>query len=799
MFATAGRRSFPAFAKPAYALIGAAVAALFLLPRGARAQLLLEDDRVIVGNEVNVNSTDLDFSPAYYRDGVVYVTTHVEDGRYRVEDERINTNIMKLGRAYRSFSGVLSDAEPFYSELSSTLHEGPVTFDTTYTRIYFTRNDESGDRRRRRRNLRRLRIYTAELVDDEWVGERQVDFNAPSANTAHPALAPDGSLLVFSSDRDGGYGGMDLWGVECAGDDWGEPFNLGAAVNTDGNDVFPFLHEDGTLYFASTTEDPDDEEGHLDIYYSRRAGGTWGRGVSLGPPFNSDDDDFGLIVAPDNKQGYFSSDRAGGLGGDDIYSFQILTEREGGPLDLIVDVTDAATGAPIEGATVTYLNTADVSLARALSEGLITPDDETGIRLTGGNAARTNGAGRRQMRVSAGDFLLAVEREGYGPVQVPLTLDRGDLTLPIALEPRRGCVDLTIFVLEEATLRPVPGARVRLAGQTTGSQRDLATGDEGGVTYCVPCDEVYGIAATLGGRRATPASFDARGAACAAGGATTLTVYLGGAAGSRGTGAEAGNPLVVGSVIQLPSVYYPFNRWELSTAARNDLNYLAALLNRYPGMRIELGSHTDAQGSRAYNTQLSQRRATEAKRYLVQEAGIAAPRITAIGYGESRPRNRCVDGVRCSGREHRENRRTEIEITFVEDPVAIPATLREAAGRGFEDREFTSAPSRSGRGGSEGRGPGSPARAVPTSAGGKRYWVVAGTFGEDRNAVRRQRELEALGYVGADVVSFDGDVTRAVVAGRFAGLAEAAQFSRALKEAHRIPAYVRRVDAAPRP
>ena len=762
--------------------------ALLLCSLNATAQLLLEDDRVIVGNEVNVNTTELDFSPSYYRDGIVYVTTNVDDLRYKVEDERIETNIMKLWQASRSFSGVLFEPQPFYRELSSQLHEGPVTFDSTYTRIYFTRNEETGSKRRKRgrRRLKQLRIYTADLVGDEWQNERLVAFNADGANTAHPTLSPDGQLLIFSSDREGGMGGMDLWAVAKTGDDWGEPYHLGRAINTIGNDVFPFLHADGTLYYSSTTEDPDDEEGHLDIYYSRLDGANWGKGIGLGRPFNSDDDDYGLIVDETNKKGYFSSDRPGGLGGDDIYSFQVITQRVGGPLDLTIEVSDAVTGKPIDAAEITYLNTADISLARALSDGLVGGSQSDGLTLTGGQSAQTDGSGSRTLRVHSGDYLVSIRKPGYATMQLPLTLDKGDLTLPVALDPAATCNDLSIVVLDEGSLRPVPEVRVRLEGQNGGTSTDIVTNEQGEATYCVPCGDIYGISAALGGRTARPASYDTRGKACRRDGPTTMTLYL---QGGRGAG-DGRNPLVVGSVLQLPSVYYPFNRWELSVGARQDLNHLAALLERYPGMRIELGSHTDAQGSRAYNASLSQRRASEAKRYLVQETGIDPGRISAIGYGESRIRNRCVDGVRCTASEHRQNRRTEIKVTYVQNPVAIPASYQQAAQRGYVDsgpRSSTSSGVRQASG-----------TATMTGDNTGRYWVVAGTFAEKSNAQRRVNELTELGYTGVEIVSFDRKAS-AVLARRFTSLADAAQFSRALKEAHRIPAYVRKVDANPQP
>jgi len=734
----------------------------------------------VIGNEINVNSTDLDFSPMYYRDGVVYVTTNVSELKYRVEDQRTGDNIMKLYQATRSFSGILSDPQPFYRELSSSLHEGPVAFDTSFTTIYFTRNDEQTKKKRKRKLLRRLKIYTADFENDAWVNERLVDFNDKGSNSAHPALSPDGNLLVFSSDRDGGYGGMDLWAVKKQGGEWGEPFNLGSKINTDGNDVFPFLHQDGTLYFSSTTEEPDDEEGHLDIYYARLDGQVWGKGISLGPPFNSDDDDFGFIVAKDNKKGYFSSSRPGGLGGDDIYSFQIFTDRVGGPLDLTLVVSDASSNALLEGAKITYLNTADVSLERALKDGLIAGNTENGLQLTGGISAVTAADGRRVLNVGSGEYLLSIEKEGYATVQLPLSLQKGSITLPIALEPVAGCGSIRVVVLDEHSLLPVSTARIRFDGQTTGEKVDLTSNDDGESTYCVPCGDIYGITAMLGAKRSSPAAFDTRGLNCRRGEEATLTLYLKNPGGTM----PVDNPLVVGSVIQLPSVYYPLNAADLSVGARNDLNHLAVLLQRYPGMRIELGSHTDARGNKAYNQQLSQRRSSEAKRYLVQEAKIDASRISAIGYGESQPRNRCIDGVRCSSAEHRENRRTAIKVIHVDNPAAISDYLQQKASEGRKD-EYVAAPKRS-------TGPRASKGKLPITDG-KRYWVVAGTFAEANNATKRKASLEDLGYVGVTVMKFPGEAVNAVVCGKFSALSEAAQFSRALKEAHEIGAYVRKI------
>ncbi|MCS6933804.1 MAG: OmpA family protein [Chitinophagales bacterium] len=160
----------------------------------------------------------------------------------------------------------------------------------------------------------------------------------------HPAISADGSKLYFSARADGGMGGADIWFMRRSGDVWGEPVNLGSVVNTEWDEVFPTLY-DSLLIFAS---DGHPGYGALDIFYSIQGADGWTRPVNMKPPFNSSADDFYLFWQPDGKGGYFTSNRPGGAGGDDIYSFYLT------PIQLTVKgrITDQETGQPLAGATV---------------------------------------------------------------------------------------------------------------------------------------------------------------------------------------------------------------------------------------------------------------------------------------------------------------------------------------------------------------------------------------------------------------------------------------------------------------
>ena len=299
----------------------------------ASAQLLLPEVRVSVAGVTAVNSAGADYSPTWYPGGVVYVSTRDGDLRRRLRPPRgRRAPLMDLYFAPETAdAAVLGTPEPFSAALGRGLNAGPITFSADGERAYVTRNAARA-RRRAGRAAARLQLY--ELVrgrEGTWGAPRPVAFADATANDAHPALTADGSALVFVSDREGGFGGLDLWVVERAGDGWGRPRNLGEAVNTPGNEGFPFVHPDGTLYYATTVTDEDAGNQHLDIAYTRQRDGNWDAPTFLGAPFNTGADDFGLIVDAANASGYFSSSRAGGFGADDIYRFEIVGAGETPP------------------------------------------------------------------------------------------------------------------------------------------------------------------------------------------------------------------------------------------------------------------------------------------------------------------------------------------------------------------------------------------------------------------------------------------------------------------------------------
>ncbi len=134
----------------------------------------------------------------------------------------------------------------------------------------------------------------------------------------------------------------------------------------------------------------------------------------------------------------------------------------------------------------------------------------------------------------------------------------------------------------------------------------------------------------------------------------------------QGVPTAFGDDIREGSVIVLEDIYYDFNKFTIREDQASDLEALAQLMKAYPEMEVELGAHTDSRGTREYNLGLSLKRAESAKAFLVRR-GIRPNRIKAYGYGETRLRNQCSDGVRCSDAEHQYNRRTEVKVIKMGD------------------------------------------------------------------------------------------------------------------------------------
>ncbi|NER17475.1 OmpA family protein [Spongiivirga citrea] len=303
---------------------------------------------------VATNTKFSDFAPMFYEDKVVFAAVknqsvfHKRNYKWN-EQPYLNLFIADVD----STSVDLTNKTDFSEEVSTKYHEAAVAFTPDQKTIYFTRNNIANNKSKLQRDdqgVNHLKLYKAVLKDSIWTDVQELPFNSDYYSVGHPSLSKDGKKLYFVSDMPGTIGGTDIFVVDIQGDDvYGTPKNLGPTINTAGREMFPFI-TNNKLYFAS--------DGHLGLggldVFESKIQNSFSEPENLGKPLNGKKDDFAYIVDEDTQRGYFSSNRDGGIGDDDIYSFQrikvvCLQEVEG-------TVANAQNGIPESGIKVSLFD-----------------------------------------------------------------------------------------------------------------------------------------------------------------------------------------------------------------------------------------------------------------------------------------------------------------------------------------------------------------------------------------------------------------------------------------------------------
>lgn len=531
-------------------------------------------DNIDYVNAEGINSPYLDFSPVYYKNGLIFTSGRQSGSAAKHTDAWTQKEFPDVYYAASEGNGKFGKVESLSWDLNTKYNDGTVTFNPDGTEMYYSSNNKNG---KSKSGIRDLKIYTGRLKNGNWVNSGALPFNSNDYATCHPALSPDGNVLVFSSDMPNGFGGMDLYACKRENTGvWSSPVNLGKEINSAGNEIFPFIDQKGELFFSS---DGLKGMGGLDIFTANMGDNNmhWVTPTNLGYPFNSNKDDLCYISATSGHEGYFSSNREGGVGEDDIYYWKekLRAETKKAPTGpIFFTFNEKENSKPIKDLSIKLYN-----------------DKSEPVEFV------TNEKGNLNRPVSTDEFkFMVVEKKGYktanfyvspdminNPDQSTLFIEK-ETTAPVSIEP---------------TVVPVP--------------------------IVVPEPEILKKELTK--------------------------KYLG----------NENENFSEGKKFELKDIYYDYDEYFIRPDASVNLEDLIKLLNTFPTMAIELSSHTDSRGKSTYNQQLSQKRAEAARAYLIQK-GIDSSRIDAKGYGESKLKNKCKDGVNCTEEEHQENRRTEVKI-----------------------------------------------------------------------------------------------------------------------------------------
>lgn len=564
-----------------------------------------------------VNSDASEFGAFPYGEGIVFASSR-KAGTRDYQFEGLGEGFLDLYYAKEKdkTDNKWKSPEALGGDIRTKFHESSFSVaESDSTTGWFTRNSEpKGKRSRKETRFIHLDIYHAKMKGNKGDDVEKFEHNQEESNSTHPFISSDGKQLFFSSDREGGFGGKDLYRSMWDGSSWSTPVNLGEKINTPGDEQFPFLHPDGTFFFAS---DGHPGFGHLDIFKVKDLSEE---PINLGAPVNSSFDDFAFYLELDKDFGYFSSNRPGGKGSDDIYSF-ILSQPT-----IEIYVQDSVSAFPVEGAEVVLYNESDQVVQRVQTDSL------------GLTSLELNRESSYKVAVKTPDFEDVVFK--VDPNSESTGIQESYRIVLYNPPPA-----ITAMVVDDSLKTPLQGATVSLRriGRRDTTRRE--TDRYGRFSAKLRPKTEYELSVAKEGYftakmriSTTKDSYD---------GDTIIPLQI--------------KPVEIGEIFTLQNIYFDFDKWNLKLESEAELSRLVTFLNDNPDVSIELGSHTDARGSADYNEDLSAKRARSVQYFLVLN-GIETERITSKGYGESKPVNRCRDGINCSEAEHAENRRTEFTI-----------------------------------------------------------------------------------------------------------------------------------------
>jgi outer membrane protein OmpA-like peptidoglycan-associated protein/tetratricopeptide (TPR) repeat protein len=651
-----------------------------VLQRLANINALMEDSLNFNVKKISINSGQSDFGPVVYNNGIVFASAREnienEDKKHVKSDEPFYYLYYARGT-----DDNFKKPEVFAPTVFTKYNNGPICFNKEGNEFYVTRNNvEDNKVKASDGGVVNLKIYRYKKTKTDWNGETSFPYNSDNYSCAHAFLSADGNKLYFSSDMPGGYGKSDIYVCTRKGTKWNKPENLGPEINSAESEGYPFEDEKGGLFFSSNGRGG---LGGFDIFYAKKLKEGYDTPVNVGYPINSSSDDFGWVQNETGTNGYFTSNRGDRDNNDDIYCFLRMRAL------LNVLVYDSDSNTPLAESTVRVIESGkEKKVVKTSKNGYVN------IYMDPNKSYR-----------------LLVENQGYVSDSIKLnndgTASSSAAEIPVAMKYKKSELDVLANAKKNSTTNNHPDeiyyfsnssgiaatappessgesrAR-RSAGKNTGDDGEEDTGaTEPNSTY----SDEYGDAAN-----SNPSNSPAPG------GSTNYRIRSDNSKGGVSTTGEAneassfskkrsnqkpdpGNDSYAmnerrasmpepvkygnGAVVRLDNIYYDINKHVIALNAQRELDIAVNILNANPNMKIELSSHTDCRESEAYNQTLSQERANEALIYLLRK-GIAAYRITANGYGESRLVNHCeCEGTNarpCTEKQHAANRRTEIKL-----------------------------------------------------------------------------------------------------------------------------------------
>ncbi len=569
----------------------------------------LADSVMYIVKSTNINTAKAEFGPTMYRNSLVFTSSR-NPGKSVFN--WTGDNFLDLYQAQYFGKAELGEPMMLPGMANSKYHEGGSTFSPDGNTMYFTRNDyNQGKLQKGENGLVRLKTFQAQLVSNKWDKVSEVSFNGKEYSVGHPCISPDGNTFYFVSDMTGGEGGTDLWFARKQGEDWGKPENMGPRINTPVNEMFPWMSPTGVFYFASNGHPG---LGGLDLFRVTSMGTEFEKVANVGYPVNSPMDDFSLAIDEKSGIGFFSSNRKGGKGDDDIYSFLQRQVLQG-------LVLDKQTGEPV--------NNAKIEIYGVKGLTTIVRTNEVGeFRYGLDRNADYKLVASCDRYLESSEMVSTVSFDPSVPVEALLRLDK-DNSAPIYTLNGK---------VEGDSIVDISNTTVRIIAKEVIVKVD----ENGNFSYHLAPETDYEVRVEKEG-------------------------YMDKVMDVTTKGLDPGDLSLNAMLMRLMPdtalyrIFYDYDDAYVRSDAFRELDRVLDFLKRNPSAKLRLVSHADPRGGTGYNEQLSKTRTQNAFEYLIKR-GIERNRLEQVWLGERAPKNKCRDGVDCTEEEYQQNRQTEIQF-----------------------------------------------------------------------------------------------------------------------------------------
>jgi outer membrane protein OmpA-like peptidoglycan-associated protein/tetratricopeptide (TPR) repeat protein len=597
-------------------------------------------------NLSDLNSKNADFAPLILDNQLIFASSRSvaveKDGEITWTNDAFNQHYI-ANIDYKN--AAVNSIKPLRHYVGRDINDAPMSYTKNKDLVAITSNNfMDGIRPIAGSGLMMDLYFYKTKTFKEWNHESEqfFPFNAgvqadQPFSTGQPSLSSDGSAVYFCSNRAGGFGGYDLYVSYRTQSGWTKPKNLGPEINTPGNEMTPFVDGYGRLYFSS---DYHHGFGGMDVFTAERMpnGIDWGNVLNLGKPVNSPYDDMYFCFDGQSRYGFFSSNRLSGGGNEDIYMVKQIRalpeppkpELTAGTKLVLTDIYEP-NQIELTGLKNDELNDFVKALKanKELVVQIYSHSDSRGSYNNNLNLTERRAKAAANFLINKGIPAKQIKYQGFGEKYLINNCKDG---VTCSDEEHRKNRRLEFIIIGRIS----PAGQFIQEHMTEIAIKELSAGNSS-----------VNRTASNNANRSNPSNVS-----------KTLPSP------SRNTNYSK-KPVrkshyAIGDVIEVANIYYEHDKAAVDKSSPG-LKELIDVLNEHQHVKIEIGSHTDANGSASYNLGLSQRRANAVKNYLISR-GISASRLVAKGYGESKILNHCKNGVPCSKAEHAVNRRTEFKV-----------------------------------------------------------------------------------------------------------------------------------------